>query len=146
MMDYSRQRQKEDPQKSTLILIRGGTSHVPSQAKKVLLSKEKIGQRIRVLRERKGWSQGKLAEVLEAHPQNISQIERGVRGVSLQQVVRLARVLDVSTDEILGRRERTNGVGIDRRLMRRLRRIQELPSSRRDALLKMIDGALDMTQ
>jgi len=119
---------------------------VPSQAKKVLLSKEKIGQRIRVLRERKGWSQGKLAEVLEAHPQNISQIERGVRGVSLQQVVRLARVLDVSTDEILGRRERTNGVGIDRRLMRRLRRIQELPSSRRDALLKMIDGALDMTQ
>jgi len=119
---------------------------LPSPAKKVLLSKEKIGERIRALRERKGWSQGKLAEVLGAHPQNVSQVERGVRGVSLQQVVQLARVLDVATDEILGEREQDSGVGGDRRLMRRLRRIRELPPARRDALLKMIDGALGMAE
>jgi transcriptional regulator with XRE-family HTH domain len=119
---------------------------VPSKAKKVLLSRDTIGRRIRVLRERKGWSQGKLAEVLSSHPQNVSQIERGVRGVSLQQVVRLARVLEVSTDEILGQREHGNGIGSDRRLMRRLRRIHELPPARRDALLKMIDSALDMAE
>lgn len=119
---------------------------MPSPAKHVLLSKERIGERIRALRERKGWSQGKLAERLKAHPQNVSQIERGVRGVSVQQVVRLARVLEVSTDEILGRRERDSGIGSDRRLMRRLRRIQELPPGRRDALLKMIDGALGMAE
>lgn len=119
---------------------------MPSPAKDVLLSKQKIGGRIRALRERRGWSQGKLAERLKAHPQNVSQIERGVRGVSLQQVVRLARVLDVSTDEILGRQEQDSGVGSDRRLMRRLRRIQELPPGRRDALLKMIDGALGMAE
>jgi transcriptional regulator with XRE-family HTH domain len=130
--------------KTDRILRAGGHWTVPSPAKKVLLSKEKIGERIRTLRERKGWSQGKLAEVLGAHPQNVSQMERGVRGVSLQQIVRLARVLGVSTDEILGEREQDSGVGGDRRLMRRLRRIRELPPSRRDALLKMIDGALGM--
>lgn len=119
---------------------------MPSPAKDVLLSKEKIGERIRALRERKGWSQGKLAGLLKAHPQNVSQIERGVRGVSLQQVVRLVRVLEVSADEILGPREHDSGIGGDRRLMRRLRRIQELPPTRRDALLKMIDGALGMAQ
>lgn len=123
----------------------GGHWTVPSPAKKVLLSKERIGERIRTIRERRGWSQGKLAEVLGAHPQNVSQIERGVRGVSLQQVVRMARILGVSTDEILGEREQdSGGVSGDRRLMRRLRRIRELPPSRRDALLKMIDGALGM--
>jgi transcriptional regulator with XRE-family HTH domain len=119
---------------------------VPTPAKDILLSKDKIGARIRALRERKGWSQGKLAERLKAHPQNVSQIERGVRGVSLQQVVRLARVLEVSTDEILGRREQDSGIGGDRRLMRRLRRIQELPPTRREALLRMIDGALAMAE
>jgi transcriptional regulator with XRE-family HTH domain len=112
----------------------------------VLLPKDKIGARIRALRERKGWSQGKLAERLKAHPQNVSQIERGARGVSLQQVVRLARVLEISTDEILGQREQDSGLGSDRRLMRRLRRIQELSPKRRDALLKMIDGALSMAE
>jgi len=119
---------------------------VPSPAKHVLLPKDKIGARIRALRERKGWSQGKLAERLKAHPQNVSQIERGARGVSLQQVVRLARILEVSTDEILGEREQDSGLGSDRRLLRRLRRIQELPPKRRDALLKMIDGALSMAE
>jgi transcriptional regulator with XRE-family HTH domain len=119
---------------------------VPSPPKNVLLSKEQIGGRIRALRERRGWSQGKLAAVLGSHPQNVSQIERGVRGVSLQQVARLARVLEVTTDEILGAREHDSGTGGDRRLLRRLRRIQELSPARRSALLKMLDGALAMAE
>jgi len=121
---------------------------VPTPAKTVLLSKQKIGERIRTLRERKGWSQGRLASALGAHPQNVSQIERGVRGVSVQQVVRLARVLGISTDEILAQRDHdtTPTVPANRKLMRRLRRIQELPVAQRNALLKMIDGALGMTE
>ena len=50
---------------------------MPSRPRDVVLSKEKIGQRVRTFREQRGLSQGKLAKLLGTHPQSISQIERG---------------------------------------------------------------------
>ena len=121
---------------------------MPRPAREVTISRDKIGERIRRLREANGWSQGKLAEILDSHPQNVSQLERGLRGVTVQQVVRLARALQVTTDEILG--ERTNDPALsplnDRALMRRIKRIRELPPQERKAVLTMLDGALSMAR
>lgn len=121
---------------------------MPKPAKRVVISREQIGERVRRLREGRGWSQGKLAQILDSHPQNVSQLERGVRGVTVQQVVKLARALKVTTDQILG--ERLNGAGLpplnDRSLIRRLQRIQQLPQQQRKTLIKMLDGALSMAR
>lgn len=48
-------------------------------------------QKIRALREEKGWSQGDLAGQLGVHPQAISEIERGKERMTLE---RLNRILD----------------------------------------------------
>jgi transcriptional regulator with XRE-family HTH domain len=75
---------------------------VPRPPKDVVLTNKKIGERLRAIRDQRGYSQGKLARLARTHPQSISQIERGVRGVTVQQLVKLARALQVTMDELLG--------------------------------------------
>jgi transcriptional regulator with XRE-family HTH domain len=121
---------------------------LPKPPKDEVLSKKQIGERLRALRERRDLSQGQLAAMIGSHAQNVSQVERGVRGLTVQQVVKLARALKVPTDEILGEAKHAtaqlhlrNG---DRRFLRRIQRIRELPPAQRKALLKLLDGALGL--
>ncbi len=118
---------------------------MPTPPKDVVLPKKKLGERLRTIREQHGLSQGQLATMLGAHPQSVSQVERGVRGLTVQQVVKLARALRVSTDEILGEGQPARPAGNgDRRFVRRLQKIRELPPTQQKALLKLIDAALDI--
>jgi transcriptional regulator with XRE-family HTH domain len=120
---------------------------VPRPPKKVILSKKILGERLRAIREQRGYSQGGLARLLGSHPQSISQIERGIRGLTIQQVVKLARVFQVPTDEILG--DSTHAVtplNGDRQLLRRFQRVQQLPLTQRKSILKLLDSALGMTK
>lgn len=55
------------------------------------LSSADWAQKIRLLREEKGWSQKDLAEELDIHPQSISEIERNNERLTLE---RLNRILD----------------------------------------------------
>lgn len=120
---------------------------MPTPPKNVVLSKKMLGARLRAVREQRGLSQGKLARLAGTHPQSISQIERGIRGVTVQQVVKIARALRLSTDEILGDRKHPalplNG---DRRLLLRFQRVQQLPPAQKKSILKLLDSALGMTK
>lgn len=119
------------------------TGRVPRPSKDAVVSKRSVGLRLRAIREQRGLSQGKLAQLLRSHPQSVSQIERGVRGLTLQQAVRLARALKVSIDDVLGETKRElSPLSGDRRMLRRLQRLQELPPAQKKAVLKLIDGAL----
>lgn len=120
---------------------------MPKPPKETVLSKKQLGERVRTLREQRGLSQGQLAALVGTHPQSLSQAERGVRSLTLQQVIKLSRALKVSTDEILGESKGSAAtVEGDRRLLRRVRRIQELPPAQREALLDMLDGALRISR
>jgi transcriptional regulator with XRE-family HTH domain len=56
-------------------------------------------------RERYGWKQRELARRLGMDPDKLSKIERGVREPSISELMRLARELDCSLDDlVLGRR------------------------------------------
>jgi transcriptional regulator with XRE-family HTH domain len=110
-----------------------------------LIPQEQIGQRLRAVRERKGMSQGTLAQALATRQSNISDIERGVRGLTIQQLVKIARVLGTTPNEILGEkpsRARSNGDIQDRRFLRRLQQINSLTRRQKDALLMTIDTFL----
>ena len=61
----------------------------------------KVRKRIRVIRLKKKVSQGKIARILDVHPSYISQIERGVRNVSLKNIERLAKALGVSVEDLV---------------------------------------------
>ncbi|NLF40681.1 DUF4065 domain-containing protein [bacterium] len=63
---------------------------------------ETIGRRMRKLRERLGMSQHDLATQLALPRPSVSQIENGERKVSVDELVRIGRVLNVSTEVLLG--------------------------------------------
>ncbi|MGW3011925.1 helix-turn-helix domain-containing protein [Streptomyces sp. NPDC001219] len=61
----------------------------------------KFGLRVRELRETRGFSQEKLAEIAHLHRTYIGSVERGERNISLINIHRLAHALDVSPEELL---------------------------------------------
>jgi transcriptional regulator with XRE-family HTH domain len=117
--------------------------HVAKKPNQTVVSKQDIGLRIKLLRQGQGLTQIELGERLEMTQSNLSAIERGIRGVTVHQVVRVAKALGVATDEILmaekapppGRRPR-------KRLMKRLQRIQEIPERDQRIVLQLLEGLL----
>lgn len=55
-----------------------------------------LAARIRALRDRKGWSQERLAAESGLHRTYLGGIERAVRNPSLKNLARIAAALDVS--------------------------------------------------
>lgn len=56
---------------------------------------KKFGDQIRKYRKEKGLSQEKLAELTQLHRTYIGGIERGERNVSLLNIIRIAKVLEI---------------------------------------------------
>lgn len=121
---------------------------MPRPPKQVVLSRKDIGARLRALRKARDMTQVELAEVLGTQQTAISQVEIGNRGLTVQQVVKLAKALRVSTDAILGPRNGAAPEDLpnDRKLLRRLRQIERLPKAEKQALLKTIDAFLKSSQ
>lgn len=61
----------------------------------------KIGKKVRLERLRLGWTQEELAEKLDMSASFVSQIERGVRSVSIETLECLGRVLGVNSADFL---------------------------------------------
>ena len=66
-----------------------------------------IGGRIRRQREFLGYTREHFAELLDVTPKFCSDIELGVKGMSVQTLCRISEVLRLSTDFILFGRENT---------------------------------------
>lgn len=68
-----------------------------------------IGRRIRIQRRHLNLTQGELAKLIGVSPSFIGHLERGTRQASLETLVALANVLDVSVDYLLAASlQRTN--------------------------------------
>jgi transcriptional regulator with XRE-family HTH domain len=82
-----------------------------------------------------------LAEALGVHQTNVSEIERGIRGFGVQHLAKISKALHVSPDQLLGL-GRANGKrpSGNQKLMRRVRRIEQLPPEHQEAVIKMIDA------
>lgn len=62
-----------------------------------------IGKRIILLREKKGWSQRELARRVNLNPSVMNRIEQSERPIKDKELAKIADVLDVTTDYLLGR-------------------------------------------
>ncbi|WP_458407300.1 helix-turn-helix domain-containing protein [Anaerotignum sp.] len=60
-----------------------------------------IGSRIRKQREYLGYTREQLAEILEVTPKFCSDIELGVKGMSVPTLYKISKALRLSTDYIL---------------------------------------------
>ncbi len=116
---------------------------MPRPPKDVVIAKKEIGARVRAIRLGREMTQAQLASLLGIPHTNVSGIERGVRGLTIQQLVKLSRALDVSPTEILegesAKRTRQPSGGSPRRLQR----IHTLPRTKRRVLFEIIDAFLE---
>lgn len=60
-----------------------------------------LGQRIRDLRRKRGFTQEQLAELADLSTPYVSHLERGTKKASLAVLVRLAECLSVTVDQLL---------------------------------------------
>ena len=60
-----------------------------------------IGSNIQRARENAGMTQEKLSEIMDISPKHLSAIERGVYGISLENLHKLCTLLNESADFIL---------------------------------------------
>jgi len=114
---------------------------VAKKPNQLVVSKKEIGLRVKLLRQQQGLTQVELAKRLDMTQSNLSAIERGARGVTVHQVVRLALALRASTDEILlADKAPVLERRPSKRLMKRLQRIAELPDRDQRIILQLLDG------
>jgi len=108
---------------------------------------ESIGARISQLRKDKGMTQKELAERLEVSQPVVSDYENDVIRLPADIVGKIAQVLEVTSDELLGlkREARSTGNVKNRRLSRRLQAIDTLPKRDQEALLRTIDAFISKT-
>lgn len=60
-----------------------------------------VGARIKYIRTQKGLSQEELAEFANISPVYISNVERGVKSISLKVLIAIANALNVTPDSLL---------------------------------------------
>ena len=103
---------------------------------------EKVfGRRLQEIRNRRGLTQLEVAERLGIHQSLVSQYERGYLRLHGALILKLAKILRTSPNEILGAEEpRENG--LDRRFLRRLQKVDQLSKRDKQILLATIDKFL----
>ena len=60
-----------------------------------------IGKNIQAARDRAGYTQEALSELMGMTPNHLSAIERGASGISLESLQKLCRILGVSSDQLI---------------------------------------------
>ncbi len=66
---------------------------------------EKLGSRIKELREKAGFNQDKLAKMMKVSRSAISQIESGERKIATDELIRLSMIFNISIENLLDLRK-----------------------------------------
>ena len=66
----------------------------------------KFGSAIKTERRRRGWSQEELAHRSGLHRTYITDVERGVRNMTVETITKLSNALGVSMTELISKAER----------------------------------------
>lgn len=75
--------------------------------------KKLYGDAVRKRRYELGWSQEKLAEQAELHRTYVADVERGVRNISLENIIKLTRALELTLAEFFSNYFREDLAGED---------------------------------
>lgn len=100
-----------------------------------------LGKKVKRLRQERGWSQEQLAQKLNIHQKQISKYERGIHIPSVEVLVHIASIFNVSLDYMtFGDSENTTHLHIaDRELIRRLHEINHFSEQDKTTLKAVLD-------
>jgi len=102
-----------------------------------------LGEKIKLLRKEKDWSQGELAEKIGSDARQISRYENDKITPSVEAIVKIAQVFDVSIDYLLVQDAVRRPLKLDDHgLLDRFKDIQSLTEEDRSSLLHILDALL----
>jgi transcriptional regulator with XRE-family HTH domain len=104
-----------------------------------------FGQRLAAARKSRGWSQTKLAENLDTNQKVIDYYERRAANPSLAFIQKAAKVLEVSTVDLVGNESNSSKSkpGPPPALALRFERIRQLPRKEQDFVIRFLDTVLE---
>jgi transcriptional regulator with XRE-family HTH domain len=108
-----------------------------------------LGERIKRRREQLGISQQSMAESLKTSQNQIYRYEKGTNSPTAQVIIDIARILEVSTDWLLGISDiepikDESDLHPDERKMLALYR--SIPPQKRERLLKVVSDSVSLAQ
>jgi transcriptional regulator with XRE-family HTH domain len=99
----------------------------------------KIGNKITELRKQKGWSQGELANRIDASREAIGKYERNEAVPSVGTAKNIADIFDVSLDYLVGEVLKPS---FDKRMLERLQDLEMLSENDKQHLFALLDAFL----
>lgn len=100
-----------------------------------------FSERLKALREARGLTQTRLAEMIDVQPRAYNRWERGHISPQLETLLKLADVLQVSLDELVGRVNASKDVKIRNAELHELwQQADTLPDEEQRALIMVIDS------
>lgn len=105
-----------------------------------------FGQRLSNLRKKRGLTQYEFAQELEISRNLVVHYERACENPTADFVIKAAKILDSSADELLGLSEQAKKKpGPPPRVARVAERIAKLPKAKQAVILDMVEGAIGQT-
>ena len=105
-----------------------------------------FGKRLVALRKKAGYTQVELAQELGVTQRMVSYYEGQSEYPPAAMLPKLAKLLSVTTDELLGIAPLKKSRQPDTRLLRRFQQIEKLPTKERRQLVQVIDTFLKAAQ
>lgn len=99
-----------------------------------------IGEQIKRAREKATLTQEQFAERIDVSPQYVSDLERGVVGISIAKLKRVCTVLNVSSDQILF------GSIMEDRAIILAEKCKSLPSDQYELLSEIVDRFVEAVE
>jgi transcriptional regulator with XRE-family HTH domain len=103
---------------------------------------EAIASRIVALRKLRGYSQKKLAEKIGISQPLLASYESGRLHLNDEMIIRFTLALNISADELLGLSANSKVESSTLRIMKRVKKIEQLPPLKQKAILQTLDMAL----
>lgn len=101
-----------------------------------------FGRRLKELRRRRGLSQKDLASSIGVHPLQVSKYETGSNFPTVGKVIEIAKILQVSMDDLFGEVVPEETKVRNLRLLHKFRELENLPKDDQDTAVKLIDALI----
>ncbi len=102
----------------------------------------KIYKKIKELRSEKGWTQKELAEKLDIHPVNMTKLEQGKSTPSLDTVIKLSEVFNISTDYLLSDeiKKRESTILSDKELLEAFAKVERMDEESKHIVKELLNA------
>ena len=103
---------------------------------------EKLGSRIKTLREEQNMTQVQLADLLGIRQQVIATYELGTRRIPASMIPDLAQILGISIETLFGMNNGTKRRGPSPKLQQQIEQLQRLPKSKQKFVSEFLETVL----